>query len=104
MAASRVPHVSVLHLGAALAISCLSRTLVRSIQLSQHERFAPPPKRAHPDPVGALKAMLDKPGTNLHRINTYTSTSEQKALTAIMHLTQNSRLCSLASWTKSKSR
>jgi hypothetical protein len=57
----------------ASAISCLSRTLVRSIQLSQHERIRadaetrPPKLRRHP------KTNSKHAQNNPRRINTYIS-------------------------------
>ena len=67
----------------ASAISCLSRTLVRSIQLSQHERIRAAAEPRPPRPGRRPKTHANTPKTNSRRINTYISASEQKALTTV---------------------
>jgi hypothetical protein len=68
----------------ASAISCLSRTLVRSIQLAQHERIrASAETRLHRPKRPPQNSCQAKPKTNPRRINTYISASEQEALTTL---------------------
>lgn len=68
---------------AASAISCLSRTLVHSIQLAQHERIRAAAEPRPPRPARRPKTPANAPKTNSRRISTYISASEQKALTTV---------------------